>query len=176
MKTCPHCCNNFENKNPSVKYCSHKCRFFSKINIGANPDKCWTWTCGTYPDGYGRFKVNKKYYRSTRYMMKLLGFKIPKNHVVMHECDNPICINPLHLSIGTVQDNVLDAFKKKRRKPPIPLKGEQNKSSKLNKNQVSLIRKIYKENKSSHRKLAKIFGVSSSVICKIINKKIWKDI
>ncbi len=96
------------------KAISHEERFFQKVNKSgskAYPD-CWIWSAAPLRGGYGAFKVNGRQERAHRYSFFLSnGFYPP---VVMHSCDNPPCVNPLHLTDGTQALNVADCIKKGR--------------------------------------------------------------
>jgi hypothetical protein len=78
---------------------------------------CWEWqgqTGGTSP--YGQIKVFGRFVGAHRLSYELYKGPVPENHVVCHHCDNPICINPDHLFIGTMADNMRDMISKGRRK------------------------------------------------------------
>lgn len=74
---------------------------------------CIVWTGPTYVDGYGKigFAAERKTHRLS---MILSGVRIPHGLSVLHRCDNPPCINPEHLCIGTQQDNIRDMVTKGR--------------------------------------------------------------
>jgi hypothetical protein len=74
------------------------------------------WTSARRGDGYGAFQVeSKRQISAHRYSYQLHHGEIPAGMVVMHSCDQPLCVNPSHLSIGTTADNARDAFRKGRR-------------------------------------------------------------
>lgn len=81
----------------------------------ARSDGCWNWkgTCNGY--GYGIFLLpGEKPMRAHRYAYERINGPIPEGLVVMHSCDNPACVNPAHLSIGTRDDNNQDKHRKGR--------------------------------------------------------------
>lgn len=82
-------------------------------------DTCWLWM-GAKSKGYGRYRIvrgaNSR--RCHRVSWELAHGPIPPGMVVMHSCDNPSCVNPAHLSLGTQRDNVHDAIAKGRHKIP----------------------------------------------------------
>lgn len=94
-------------------FCSMICRFKSYYTINL-VTQCWNWRkkwCDK--EGYGNFIIKKKKYRAHRIAYKLFkGEEPPKNLFVCHACDNPSCVNPDHLWLGTNQDNQLDRIKK----------------------------------------------------------------
>jgi len=90
-------------------------RFWSKVKTSGN-DTCWTWTSGTTQAGYGKFGESRKgrTILSHRYSYKIKYGKIPDGLFVCHHCDNPPCVNPKHLFLGTQSDNQIDSSNKKR--------------------------------------------------------------
>lgn len=75
---------------------------------------CWDWQGGLDKDGYGAFSYAGKTYKAHRMALELQGIKIPKGHYVCHHCDNPSCVNPDHLYVGTPADNVRDMMQRNR--------------------------------------------------------------
>lgn len=70
---------------------------------------CWNWTGRKDDKGYGQFQImSKRQERSHRLAFKFENGQIPPGLIVRHKCDNPSCVNPSHLELGTVQDNVMD--------------------------------------------------------------------
>ena len=93
---------------------------------------------------------------------------IKDNMCICHKCDNPSCVNPHHLSEGTQQDNSNDMVNKGR-----AAKGEKQHLSKLTEKQVLEIRAKYAKGGTTHRQLAKEYGVFHAVIGNIIRRKTW---
>lgn len=75
---------------------------------------CWEWQGSRCKSGYGHVSYLGKIKRTHRIYYELLNGKIPDKLFVCHKCDNPPCLNPDHLFLGTNQDNMLDALKKGR--------------------------------------------------------------
>ena len=75
---------------------------------------CHVWTGTRYVSGYGRVKWQGKPIRAHRYAYERDHGPIPDGLVVRHKCDNPPCVNPEHLEIGTYQDNVNDMIARGR--------------------------------------------------------------
>ena len=86
--------------------------FWNKVNK-ETPNECWEWTGKLNRDGYGGFKMNHEWMQVHRWSMKFAGHNIA-GKVVCHKCDNPKCVNPDHLFLGTQQDNIKDMHNKKR--------------------------------------------------------------
>lgn len=87
-------------------------RFWSKVDR-RGPDECWPWTACYSRNGYGWFGVNGKGWVATR-MAWFLTHGSPPDGFVCHRCDNPQCVNPAHLFVGSHTDNMRDAVAKGR--------------------------------------------------------------
>lgn len=128
---------------------------------------CWVWLGAKTPKGYGNIRYNKKYLKAHRASYQAFTGEIPKGMVVMHSCDNPSCVNPAHLSIGSNQDNDDDKVRKLRQ-----TFGESHPNAKLTNDAVLYIRSMHGIKKQSE--LAAEFGVGQSRISSILLKKNWK--
>jgi len=78
-------------------------------------DTCWIWQGPKDKDGYGRYNMKPTRYGAHRLAYLWTKGDIPAGYVVMHSCDNPGCVNPDHLSVGTQIDNIKDMDSKGRR-------------------------------------------------------------
>lgn len=139
-------------------------RFFDKIN---KTSTCWIWTGAKNNAGYGNFRYNGKYLNSHRVSYLLFKGHIPPKMFVCHTCDNPSCVNPKHLFIGTPQDNDDDKVAKGRQ-----IKGSKHKYSKLKESDIPKIRK----DKRSHQSIANTYNVSRRLIGMIKEGTIWKHV
>lgn len=103
---------------------SFKERFWEKVEL-IPEHTCWIWTSNISNKGYGVFKVNRKIGNKLAHRISwTLAFGIiPKGFNVLHKCDNPPCVRPEHLFLGTHQDNMNDKVKKNRQSR---LKGDLN--------------------------------------------------
>lgn len=86
-------------------------QFWARIE---KQDGCWEWTGNADGQGYARFKVDRVTHFGHRYSYELHHGPIPEGLVVRHKCDNPPCVNPDHLEIGTHQDNMNDMIARGR--------------------------------------------------------------
>lgn len=149
-------------------------RFWRKVE---KTDGCWLWR-GTIASGkYGKIGWNRKIYYAHRIAWMLANKQeIPADMVVMHSCDNPQCVNPAHLSLGSSMDNVLDAMVKGRQKPGFttnqPL-GERNRTAKATETQVKEIRLLADQGQPT-KEIASKYGFSYGLVYKIAKRESWK--
>jgi hypothetical protein len=164
-------------KSGRSKYCSIKCRhtckvipilerFWSKVN---KSDDCWNWTAATNKKGYGIFDRDSGFATAHRYSYFLHFGEIPKNKIICHKCDNPKCVNPSHLFVGTIADNNKDKTNKNRQ-----AKGAVTNKAKLTREDIIKIRKLTKN--TTLRKIATMFNVAHSTISSIKLGYTWKHI
>lgn len=178
---CPRCGKIFHRK-PSRNqhtYCSRKCRYFlsdtdkfwSKV---LKSDSCWTWTDRPVAGGYGRFRpVGGTWISAHRFSWMLHYGQIPSKIFVCHHCDNPICVRPEHLFLGTPLENAQDRVAKGRsRYTPHGKKGESNASSVLTDDQVRAIRQLA-ERGIGCAIIARIAGISKTRLQQIVKGKAW---
>lgn len=83
-------------------------------NIIKSEKGCWVWQKSKAGNGYGKITFYKRQVYVHRAMYRIFYGEIPSGMMVMHSCDNPSCVNPEHLSLGTAKDNVRDMLNKDR--------------------------------------------------------------
>lgn len=145
-------------------------RFHEKWEIDKETG-CWVWFASTAGRGYGQIKIPKtrKQIYAHRLSYMIHKGEIPDDKEVCHTCDNPQCVRPSHLFLGSRKDNLQDMKSKGRH-----LNGSRNSQSKLTDVKV---RQIHIDSKSmSQSKLAKCYGVSQGTIWKILNGIRWEHI
>lgn len=130
-------------------------------------NNCWEWTGLKDKDGYGLFNYKQKQYRAARTALSIDGRIVPDGMYACHHCDNPSCVKPSHLYIGTPKDNSRDAIVRNRNR-----RGERSHFSKLTDDIVRHIRTADK----CVGDLAKEYNVSHSAISLVRSRKTWKHI
>ncbi len=143
-------------------------RLMEKVLDG---EQCWEWRGSLNNYGYGAFWHKNKYDYAPRVSYEVFLGEIPEGKFVLHNCDNPLCVNPHHLFIGTHQDNMADMVAKGRSR-----RGEVNRFSKLKTEQVIEILRLYKNGFTNKTALGKRFSVAHTTINKIVAGKSWKNI
>lgn len=149
-----------------------KIRFWKKVSK-QKEDECWIWNAYKHKKGYGYFHANGSVMKSHRISFILENKTlIPKGMCICHSCDNPSCVNPNHLWMGTNMDNIKDSLMKGRR---IGLRGEKNNSCKLKSKEVLKIRELFLQ-KIKAKHIAKMFNIGISMIYAIKQRRNWKHI
>ncbi len=157
----------------------YKHNFWAKVE---KTSSCWIWLASKTKDGYGTYGRSDKKKETRAHRISYIFFYgiIPKGKIICHKCDNPSCVNPTHLFIGTIKDNNTDAINKGRaayQKGTLPdNSGENNSRAKLTNKIVESIREEYRDKRTLHRILAKRYNVSKSHISSIISRKLWKNV
>lgn len=146
-------------------------RFWRRV-IKRGIDECWEWT-GQKVNDYGFLQI-----KGVRIAAHRLSYQIHKGSInpeslfVCHECDNPSCVNPKHLFLGTIQDNTADKVGKGRQ-----VKGEDCYwQAKLTEQQVLEIRETYQNRKVAYGPIAARYGVSKDTIYYVLKRITWKHL
>lgn len=141
-----------------------KNRFFAKVRRNEETS-CWDWTAFKNAKGYGRIAVDGRMRRAHRVSYELHCGEIPLGMQVCHTCDNPGCVNPDHLFIGTCAENIADKVMKARQAV-----GSSNGNSKLTKEDIVAIRAASGISQSA---LGVRYGVCQSHIAQIRAGRYW---
>jgi hypothetical protein len=153
-------------------------KFWEKVDI-QGIDDCWEWLASRNNKGYGNFYISlghseDKHILATRMSWTLTYGDIPEGLCVLHKCDNPPCVNPHHLFLGTKKDNADDMTKKGRNKV-IFRKGEAHYGSKLTNSDVIMIRHLRKKGLTLFV-IADMYNIHYSTVGYIVKGKLWKHI
>lgn len=151
-----------------MRHCSDRCRFYSKVKVGA-PNDCWQYL-GCTRKGYGAFGVGHRMVQAHRFAYELnLDCALSTSNDVLHSCDNPTCCNPAHLRLGSDLDNAADRVKRNRQ-----AKGDQNGRAKLLSDDVRYIRRLPLT--IPRKAIAQIYGISLSQVRAVQLGWNWKDV
>jgi hypothetical protein len=212
-RTCEHCAKSFQGQasNPG-KYCSRECKYAAQSQplterFWTHVDKtgvCWVWTAVCSKRGYGQIRVSKP--KRTHLLTHRVSYElhfgpIPDGLWVLHNCDNPSCVRPDHLFLGTAKDNTQDMLRKGRHQhgdthysrrqpekvvrgerhgwtkhPEKAAKGEQHGCAKLTEPQVREMRRRWAAREASQRQLMVDFSVSRATVQKILSRHLWKHL
>ena len=149
-------------------------RFWSFVEK-CEGDGCWPWRGRVGSNGYGRFGSvalgGKHDEPAHRVMMRASGLEIPPRWHVCHRCDNPLCVRPDHLFLGTNLDNIADRDAKGRQN-----RGEEHPLAKLTEETVMEIRRRYATGRQCQRYLGRLFGVAQRTISHNVHGATWKHV
>ncbi len=134
---------------------------------------CWNWKKYKNSLGYGIINVKGKIHLAHRISWQIFKGEIPESLLICHTCDNPSCINPNHLWMGTNKENQEDMFKKNRSRH---VRGDDHSSSKLDSEKVKKIRSLSKPRYYTAKRLAEEFKVSEVTIHNIIYGRTWRHL
>lgn len=147
---------------------------------------CWLWTGYVDPAGYGKMSFNLKPSFAHRISWLIAHGALDSKVFVLHACDNPRCVRPDHLFLGTQKDNMRDMHRKGRagdcrnfgvangiHNHPEKVRGELNGCAKLTWRQVKTMREEYATGRTSTRKLARKFGVAQCTVWRALAERNW---
>lgn len=194
VKTCEVCGSEYRKNGRSPlqwqksRACSHQCvrvlgaksrtasdvaeRFWPKVDKtpGYGPDgDCWEWVANRLPYGYGTFNLRRRIQKAHRVSYELSFEAVPADVNVLHRCDNPACVRPDHLFLGTHKENMADMVSKDRANAP---KGEHHHDARLTEDQVRSIRLDMRPNTV----IAKELGVTKGAIWLIKARRNWRHV
>lgn len=157
-------------------------RFWAKVQ---KTDGCWSWTGAQFRRGYGAFQLGGSTRKAHRIAYELEHGPIPAGLYVCHRCDNPSCVRPDHLFLGTAADNNTDRSQKGRTKPgrntggyklvPGANAGERNPRAKMTWQSVSDLRHRYASGHELLKDLAREYGIAFSTADKIVCHETWRE-
>lgn len=147
-------------------------RFWEKVNKSG---ECWEWTAAVDDSGYGRLIIDRKVHRAHRLSWQFEHGPIPDGLHVLHRCDNPACVNPEHLFLGTHQENMVDKTRKGRAITR-GLPGEDHPQSKLTESDIRTIRRLYATGEWTLERIANRFGVTFSNVGMIVRRDTWNHV
>lgn len=149
-----------------------KTRFLRYVKIPENPGNCWIWLGYKDSKGYGQFIFNGKNMLAHRVSYILHVREFDPTLCCLHSCDNPGCVNPDHLFLGTLRDNTKDMIQKGRHGDS---KGEKNGRSKLTEKDVIEIKTLLLQG-TLVKEVAKIYQVIPNTISRIKQGHLWNHI
>jgi len=159
-------------------------RFLAKV-FKRGPQECWIWVGARQNAGYGKLYVDGRYEVAPRVAYRLYCGEIATDLHVCHHCDNPTCVNPAHLFLGTRRENMQDASRKgrmaagdrngSRTQPEKLCRGEDRSNAKLTVLEVDVIRHM-KESGITCTDIARAYGVSVSLVSKVCQGKRWRGV
>lgn len=164
-------------------------KLWDRVKVAGNDSgACWEWQGAQLRHGYGSVgRINGQSWQAHRLSWVLAHGPIPPGLCVCHHCDNPRCVRPAHLFLGTRKDNNDDKEQKGRanhprgeshgwqNKPETRPMGEANGMAKLTEDQVREIRD-HAASGASFKGLAREYGVSDTQISWIVKRKSWRHI
>lgn len=149
-------------------------RFWPKVMKPGDWESCWTWTGskGSKNDTYGKIKLRSYVTVRTHRLSYVLYYgHVPGDLCVCHRCDNPECVNPLHLFLGTNAENTADKVAKGRWKGGDQT-GEKNGAAKLTASQVDQIKALISVG-YTNTAIGKRFGITHSLVSRIRRGRSW---
>lgn len=155
-----------------------KDRFEAKVDRSAGPDGCWPWTAATLWDGYGVINVRQRPHRNVlahRLAYSLAHGPIEDGMCVLHSCDNPPCVNPAHLRIGTRKENTGDMVARGRQRYATPWRSSPG-SRRLSADGVAIIRAFRRHTWLTLKEIGQRMGFSTVTICSVATGKTWKHL
>lgn len=164
------------------------------VRVDPQPNGCWFWRGNINTNGYGLFALyGQRRIGAHRAAWELTRGPIPQGMIVCHRCDNPRCVNPEHLFIGTHLDNARDRVSKGRGRYPGPKnpatgnrngsytkpervrRGTQVNTCKLNDEKVKEIRARHAAGTTAYR-IACELGMDKKTIQCLVDRKSWKHV
>lgn len=168
-RCCAQCGNIFASKGSRHKFCGPLCVFNARV-VRGEEDECWPWPGCLDAGGYGFVVSGNVRIRAHRISLISLGINLQGDDCVLHECDNPPCVNQRHLSVGTRGQNIKDAWDR-----GLCPRGQDHHCAILDLDEVKAIRSgAYSH--LSQTEIGNILGVTAGTISSILTRKSWKHV
>jgi hypothetical protein len=153
-------------------------RFMRRVN---KTESCWEWMGARIASGYGRVILDSHAYLCHRVSYSHFNGPIPSGMIVRHSCDNPCCVNPAHLLIGTYADNGKDKSDRGRQPKGVLAKahrGEKNHMARLTREQVEEIKRVYIPYHSEFggAALGRRYGITRMEVNHIVRGNRWDPV
>jgi hypothetical protein len=145
-------------------------KFWNKVLTMNDATSCWEWH-GAKAKGYGIHRHDGKQMRATHYVWRICKSVIPDGLVVLHTCDNPGCVRPSHLLLGTRADNRRDCVSKGRH-----TKGTACWNAKLDPAKVTVVRTLYGSGGHTQKEIAELLGVTQPCISYVCTGMSWRNV
>lgn len=145
-------------------------RFMKKVKVN-NDTGCWEWLGFKGLNNYGQFSIGGRTVLAHRASFLIFNGDLVRGMCVCHRCDNPMCVNPVHLFQGTRSDNMQDCIKKGRRNSK-GAEGVKHHRSVFADDDIRSIR----NSSDTRRNLADKYGVTTSAIGQILRGVSWRHI
>lgn len=136
--------------------------FWEKVDKYKPGTQCWLWTASKNEKGYGYFGRGK-WRRAHRAAWLLVKGEIPPGMMVCHRCDNPSCVNPDHLYLGTQHDNSRDQGMRER-----------HNNAKLSYKQWRQLLKLWDTGQYTQKELGKVFGLNQQNVSECVRRRSYK--
>ena len=152
-----------------------RARFFAKTIKSSSG--CLIWTGAIQRHSYGAFKIGHEKIDAHVASWRIAngGQPVPLGQLVMHRCDCRMCVNPEHLQLGTVSQNMKHAHEDGRGED-FKSQGEQHYNAKLTEDIVRALRHEYESTRISGRALAEKHGLNYSCVKSVLQRKSWKNV
>lgn len=148
-------------------------RFWEKVSKAPHPKGCWEWIGSRDGCGYGRINVGGVSQKASRVAYRIAKGEIGSGLLCLHTCDNPRCVNPSHLYLGTAGDNAKDRVTRGRMPSTV---GEANGRALLTETDVLSIRRDYAAGSCTYQSLGIKYGVKFRTIADIVIKRTWRRV
>ena len=150
-------------------------RFWDHVTPGF-PDECWVWPGAVNGSGYGFLHGDRehRWVLAHRISWEIHNGPIPVGKNVLHTCDNPPCVNPAHLYVGTKKDNALDRSSRGRGRENRQ-QGEANTNAKLTEAEAKAVIALLATGRSQ-MEVGRMLGISQQQVSRIANRRSWAHV